>query len=1148
MEEEERISNPVIYIIVGFLLLMLFVIIFILFENNSNNFEQEISDSEKENSFTPPSLCSNYCPYGSQCGFNECGLPCGEDGGKCEEGYFCLNYRCIKEKINLEGDNKEDKNKEEECNDTCTSLGYLCGDYLICGESVSCGKCEEGYNCASNGTCIKIPLNCIDSCESLSYECGNQNVCGILTNCNVCQEGYECNSNGKCVCVSESNIEFCLRLNKTCGKNTELDNCGELRTVSCGVCDDNNVCTTDSCSSDNKCVYAPISCDDSNECTTDICNPSTGCSHTSLTGIPCRDDNNPCTTDICNNGLCTHIPISDCCVSNSQCGGGSFCPKDYCNLSDNKCYKLYPNPPCQNNDNCCPLGCNLGNDNDCTTCTSDSHCNDNNVCTTNKCVGGICTYPVITQCINGDGCCPTGCNSNNDNNCNSVCGNGIKEAGEECDNTQLGGATCTSVLGSGYTAGSLTCTLNCKYNTSNCCSPESNTQFCTRLIRQCGNITALDNCGNYRTVSSCGTCQSGYTCSNGLCIKNCVPNCVGKECGSDGCSGLCGTCKNSYGTTNCLSSGICQPSCISGYGDCDGNRVNGCETSLTTIYNCGSCGNTCQSGQTCLNGQCSGVNPPVPPAGNTYYVSTTGSDSSGTGSSSNPWKSLYKACQQVTTSGSVIHVNSGTYTETQQCLLSNGVSIEGEGRTKTTIIMRQSTSDASIKIETLGHYGNTNYGNQHVSGIKFDGQLTANAGIYVIGRSNVEIYNCEFIDFYTRAVKFEGQPGWEFTKKNIYNQKSSGDYTKMADAWATGNKFYNNIITSCSRKVSPGILTHALDIGAQDGMLIYGNTISATGRPYGQNGYCLGFASNDGFNKNVKIYNNYLENAPLGDSEYEFAIEWWWDLGGTEIYNNRILGAVDIVHALDAIGKGYSVNIYDNDIGYESTPVRQDRGILLEGRIEYLNIYRNKIHHVGRAIYIPREESGGYTGVDRLFQVRIYNNLMVNLGQTGSTWQTWGIHWSDYVDQEETQYLYIQHNVIEAIDSLKDTTYGIMLPSVQKMSNIYIENNILLNWDHGAIYGRGTKTKAQNIFIRNNLMYGNSNNNDPVYESGFPTSGITYSGTVKANPLFVSSSNYKLSSSSSPAYHKGIYVGISNDYELKKWNNPPSIGAYEYSV
>jgi len=50
-------------------------------------------------------------------------------------------------------------------------------------------------------------------------------------------------------------------------------------------------------------------------------------------------------------------------------------------------------------------------------------CNDGNACTTDQITGSIakcdvsCTHTAITSCTSGDGCCPAGCNSDNDGDC-----------------------------------------------------------------------------------------------------------------------------------------------------------------------------------------------------------------------------------------------------------------------------------------------------------------------------------------------------------------------------------------------------------------------------------------------------------------------------------------------------------------------------------------------------------------------------------------------------------------------------------------------------------------------------------------------------------------------------------------------------------
>lgn len=91
-----------------------------------------------------------------------------------------------------------------------------------------------------------------------------------------------------------------------------------------------------------------------------------------------------------------------------------------------------------------------------------------------------------------------------------------------------------------------------------------------------------------------------------ICIPACAPgwdSCDGNP--NNGCEtslstvqncGGCGVaCSNSNGSTAC-SGGACVPSCTSNYASCDGNANNGCETYLRTDPDhCGSCGFECSN-------------------------------------------------------------------------------------------------------------------------------------------------------------------------------------------------------------------------------------------------------------------------------------------------------------------------------------------------------------------------------------------------------------------------------------------------------------------------------------------------------------------------------------------------------------------------
>ncbi|HOR52545.1 MAG TPA: hypothetical protein PLE51_02680, partial [Candidatus Pacearchaeota archaeon] len=233
----------------------------------------------------------------------------------------------------------------------------------------------------------------------------------------------ECKYDTSRCCRPETDAQFCTRNHRYCGTYTGTDNCGRTRTANCGQC----------------------------------------------------SDGDPCTTDICNNGVCTYSRINECCNRNSDCGGSTFCPQNYCNLDNHRCSNNYPT--CKDGDGCCPPGCNRDTDNDC-VCTHNSQCEEKPVddkCTIDVCSSsGSCSRTQITECKHGDGCCLSKCNSLNDNDCGIRCGNGVREnPPEDCDGSALGGATCASIMGPGYT-GPLGCTAppnGCKYDTSRCVAP-----------------------------------------------------------------------------------------------------------------------------------------------------------------------------------------------------------------------------------------------------------------------------------------------------------------------------------------------------------------------------------------------------------------------------------------------------------------------------------------------------------------------------------------------------------------------------------------------------------------------------------------------------------------------------------------------------
>jgi hypothetical protein len=238
-------------------------------------------------------------------------------------------------------------------------------------------------------------------------------------------------------------------------------------------------------------------------------------------------------------------------------------------------------------------------------------------------------------CDSGETCssCPADCGA-----C-QTCGNSVIEGTEQCDcgtngctSAELGGATCASRMGAGYT-GTLNCTTSCTFNTS-------------------------------------------------LCVASCTPNCAGKACGSDGCGGNCGTCSLGNATPLCNATNQCAvSSCIPGYANCNGRSSDGCETQLGINATCANCTNACPVSQTCTNyvcttpqsGTCGGATCKtgeycsnnacllqVP--GHTYFVATNGNDNN-PGNFTHPWATWKKGFESVTP-GDIVYLRGGVYMPT----------------------------------------------------------------------------------------------------------------------------------------------------------------------------------------------------------------------------------------------------------------------------------------------------------------------------------------------------------------------------------------------------------------------------------------------------------------------------------------------------
>lgn len=512
-------------------------------------------------------------------------------------------------------------------------------------------------------------------------------------------------------------------------------------------------------------------------------------------------------------------------------------------------------------------------------------------------------------------------------------------------------------------------------------------------------------------------------------------------------------------------------------------------------------------------------------AGTTYYIDPSGNNSN-KGTSSSPWKSLSYACSKVTTPGDIIHINAGAYYETAQSFLSVGVSIEGAGNTS---IIHSEVTSAHTLVLSSSSQGTS--GNQSVSNIRMQGDMVAYGAILVDRRSNVTIHHCEFEDFFSRGILFSGAG---FTSDEI------------PTVYGKGNSFHDNIVTNCADYQGSGKYGSALgnlEIGGEDGMVIYNNTITQKDRGPDDNGFCIKYCSN-GYCKGLKIYNNTITKPTYDNSTWDFSIELWNSRGGIEIFNNRIQGGIDIGGNTsitnDQGGYGFAEKIYNNTLGFSSLQSVEENGIYVERGVNGgIYVYKNLIRNLTSAIaFYPGSE-------DIVKDIYFYSNVITDLGILGQSNFGNTMEWSTMDGSTNVTF--------ENINFINNTIYGgttgnplsgLRFYFRGDASDIIVRNNIIQGFKACPVYMETTGS-ITNVSIENNIFYSNGNGNQPEYSPETP-SNLTVQNNLISNPLFISLSDFHLQSTS-PAIGKGLKIsGITTDFDGNAVNNPPGIGAYEY--
>ena len=429
----------------------------------------------------------------------------------------------------------------------------------------NCGVC--GHDCGPNGVCVHGRCTCNPdrhACEHQGVTCGPvSDGCGGTIDCGSCSSGETCHA-GQCVSNCPTGTIDC---NSTCvNEMTDINNCG-----ACGnQCSSGQACVGGTCTSPN--------CDDGNPCTSDTFNPTTQqCEHRAQSdGLPCETDAGsgsclggtcvpqPCDsgqTQSCNTGL-----LGICATGTQTCSSGTWGPcvqtvspqTESCNGIDDDCDGQVDNGATCDNGQVCQGG----------------QCVPSSGCTTAAECPGTDTDCQTRTCVNG------------------VCGESNASSGTSCSGVCIDANTVQTCMCDGN-GNSFTSEVSCG-------------------AYACSDGACLTICNGDQD------CVGGSICQSGVCSQSCPANeilcgdvCVNSSTDKNNC-GACGNVCNLPHATGACSNGTCVvATCNTGFHDCNGSALDGCEVNTAIdINNCGSCGNKCgECFSGCSNGTCIPANP-----------------------------------------------------------------------------------------------------------------------------------------------------------------------------------------------------------------------------------------------------------------------------------------------------------------------------------------------------------------------------------------------------------------------------------------------------------------------------------------------------------------------------------------------------------
>ncbi len=424
-------------------------------------------------------------------------------------------------------------------------------------------ECSDDNQCAGDDPC-RIPY-----CDEQT------NLCQVrqAEDEAQCDDGLPCTVNDRC------HGGLCTGVERVCDDQNPCttDSCNAAN-GSCQFgfnndpCEDANLCTgNDSCSK-GTCRGEPVDCDDDNPCTTDSCTIDEGCRHLVAGEAPCNDGNQCTVGDHCREGACVAGIASVCDDENP-------CTADQCQPATGECtFTPIPEALCDDNNACtqqdaCQNGVCLGG--------SATPCDDNNPCTEDACLPatGCVHVSVYKGCDDGIAC-----------TVGDTCQDGVCTGGPAISCSD--GNPCTADQCTPETGECEHTPVNWSCDDGNLCSTGDTCQggFCIGTLVDCddNNPCTVDACqanvGCVHTPVALG-CDDSNPCTIGdICFEGiCTPGGGGLNCNDfnpctqDFCLPETGECSHEAVSGACEDGNPCTEGDFCSGGICQGGTLDTCE-------------------------------------------------------------------------------------------------------------------------------------------------------------------------------------------------------------------------------------------------------------------------------------------------------------------------------------------------------------------------------------------------------------------------------------------------------------------------------------------------------------------------------------------------------------------------------------------